>query len=100
MPGYNPPKNIPRCVIPAYVDRKANIKLIGPQGSNLKRITDLLKLDYVWINLESNSIELYASETKLEKAQKYFKKYLQTFYEKHCTKQRITEPPLKRMRFQ
>lgn len=100
MPGYNPPQNIPHCVLPAYVDKMANIKLIGPQGKNLKRITDLLKLDYLWVNLNLNTIEIYASESKLEKAQKYFQKYLQSFYEKYCTKTCITEQPHKRMRYQ
>jgi len=97
-PHYDPPKDVPSCTIPAYVDHGANVKLMGPNGSNLKRITEMLNLNYVWLNMRSNTIELYGNENKLEKATKYFKKYLETFYVKHCSKQSITVPKTKKMR--
>ena len=85
MAGYNPPKDVPHCEISAFSSKFDNVKLIGHQGSNLKRITDMLNLKYVWVDLTRNIIEIYASTpAKLEKSKKYFDKYLQKFYDKHC----------------
>ena len=84
MTMYNPPTNVPHCIINAFPNKNDNFKLIGPQGSNLKRITEMLKVNYIWLHLDQNIIEVYGDEKKLQKAVKYFEKYLTTFYNKHC----------------
>lgn len=84
MSGYNPPSNTLSCQIPAFLRKDDNKKLIGPHGSNFKRITEMLKLDYLWLDFSKNVIEAYGTEQRLEKTKKYFEKYKETFYEKHC----------------
>lgn len=84
MSAYNPPIGVPHCVINAFPNKNDNFKLIGPSGNNLKRITEMLKLNYIWLHIDKNVIEIYGTEKKLEKAVRYFNKYLTTFYNKHC----------------
>tara|TARA_B100001996_G_scaffold381560_1_gene371241 strand:- start:391 stop:687 length:297 start_codon:yes stop_codon:yes gene_type:complete len=84
MSGYNPPANTPYCHIPAFLRKEDNKKLIGPKGSNFKRITEMLKLDYIWLDFNKNVIEAYGTEQRLEKAKKYFEKYKDSFFERHC----------------
>ena len=84
MSTYNPPKDVPNCFINAFPNKNDNFKLIGPQGNNLKRITEMLKVTYIWLHLDKNVIEIYGDEKKLPKAIRYFEKYLTKFYKKHC----------------
>jgi hypothetical protein len=81
---YDPPQGIPRCDIPAYLHWKDNLKLIGPNGDNFKRITEMMGLKYLWMDMNKNVIEIYGTPTKLHKAQKYLYKYMNTFFDKHC----------------
>ena len=87
MPVYNPPIDVPCCCMNAFPNKNDNYKLIGPKGNNLKRITEMLKVDYIWLHLDRSIIEIYGNEKKLQKAMKYFEKYLTTFYKKHCVVQ-------------
>ena len=96
MSAYNPPKDVPRCCIVAFEKINENLKLIGPEGSNLKRITEMLKVDYIWLHLDKGIIEIYGNEKKLSKAVKYFEKYLKTFHQKHCIVQTFEHKDKKR----
>lgn len=83
--------------IPAYDDKKANIKFMGIKGYNLKRITNLLKIDKVWLDLEKNVIRLYSNNLKkFSNAKKYFEKYLQRFYDKNIKIEDVVQPNKKR----
>ena len=82
---YDPPKDVPFCDIPAFLDYKDNLKLIGPDGSNFKRISEMLGVEYLWLDFNKAVIRIFASERKLLKAQAYFDKYLIKFFDKHCS---------------
>ena len=82
--------------IPAYKNKNANIKLMGFKGSNLKRISEILNIDTIWIDLEKGVLRVYTeSSKKFKNATKYFGKYLENNYDKYvkctnpCKKQRI-----------
>ena len=96
MPSYDPPKDIPKCIIQAYPETINNLKLIGPNGSNFKRISEMLNLKYLWLDINSNTIEIFGNEKKQQKAIKYFTKYLPTFYAKNCINK--LEPVTKKQR--
>ena len=67
--------------IPAYEDKTANIRLMGFKGENLKRITDILNIDNIWLDLENSVLRVYTqSSKKIKKTKKYITKYLSKFY--------------------
>ena len=82
--------------LPAYEDKNANIKLMGFKGSNLKRISALLNIDNIWLDLEQCILRVYTGNAKkIKKTKKYFSKYLAKFHESYikisnpCKKRRI-----------
>ena len=83
MPPYNPP-NTHYCHCKAYDNTIDNLKLIGPNGSNFKRLTTKLKIEYIWWNIEKNIIELWGPEEKLTHSYDYMNKYMIRFYNNHC----------------
>ena len=95
---YDPPKDVEHCEVPAFLNKIDNIKLLGPQGSNFKRITEMFNIKYLWLDLHKNIIEIYCNSKKQMKVKKYLEKYMATFYEKHCKNSTTTEPPRKKQR--
>jgi len=82
--------------LPAYEDKNANIKLMGYKGNNLKRISGILNINNIWLDLENGVLRIYTENIrKIEKTKKYFSKYLAKFHENYvkfnnpCKKRRI-----------
>ena len=80
----------------AYEKTIDNLKIIGPRGSNFIRLTNKLNIQYLWWNSDTNMIEIWGSEEKLENALSYINKYMVRFFKKHCS---IDEPQKKRLKF-
>ena len=83
MPEYNPPSTH-YCEINAFTSPSDNFKLIGPNGHNFKRLTNLLGVQYMWWNIERNVIEIWGPYSKMSSSQKYMSKYMTRFHEKYC----------------
>lgn len=83
MPPYDPPTTH-YTEINAFTNNLDNFKLIGPKGSNFKRLTILLGVNYIWWNMERNVIEIWGPYNKMNSSKKYLSKYMHRFYEKHC----------------
>ena len=98
MPPYNPPSTH-YCEMNAFPNASDNFKLIGPKGHNFKRLTVLLRVEYMWWNMERNVIEIWGPYAKMNSSQKYLSKYMTKFYKKHCENQNTDlSPPSKRLK--
>ena len=95
MPPYNPP-NTHFCQTQAYENKTDNLKIIGPKGSNFIRLTKKLNIQYLWWNTNTNVIEIWGSEEKLDNAKSYLNKYMVRFFQKHCCND---ERQTKRLKF-
>lgn len=86
-PGvYNPP-NCFYTQIEILLNESEMYQLIGKNGCNLKYLTRIMDLQYIWWNKNSNVIELWGKNYNLLSAKNYIQKYIDNF---------TFAPPLKR----
>jgi len=79
MPSYAPPADAfyTEVRVPQYVD---HLKYIGRDGFHLKRITELSRCNYIWLDFSRSIIEVYSyTERYLAKAVRMLKKRIAAF---------------------
>ena len=65
MAPYDPPNTHYAHLDVSSYDRNMILCMIGKGGQGFYKLTDWLKLDYLWYDSEENRIELWGSESVL-----------------------------------
>ena len=90
MPEYNPPADAfyTEIIVPSHISPE---KFIGREGFHLKRITELSRCDYIWLDFNRSVIEIWSYEERyLAKAIRMLSRRMASFP--------IGAPPPKRMK--
>jgi hypothetical protein len=79
MPEYDPPNAFyTQISLPYYINPGT---FIGHEGFHLKRITELSRCDYLWMDFDRKVVEIWGRERFLAKAFRMLKKRMDSFKE-------------------
>ena len=79
MPEYAPPIAHYAHVNVADMPQEAILRAIGKQGRHFIRLTESLRLDYIWWNKDTRVVEIWGSHRAVSKGLNRVKKHLYRF---------------------
>mgnify|MGYP000904854102 CR=1 FL=1 len=77
MPPYSPPNTHMTLCSAKNFNKTMVGRFIGKNGSNLYKLTDKLKVKYIWFDIEKKQIEIWGPESKLVHAKKIIDEYIE-----------------------